>query len=468
MTPRIRMLLIDDSPDDRALIVRELRRSFPDLQLVEVGEQASYARALEGNGVDLIITDYQLGWTDGLAVLHAVKARWPGCPVIICTGSGNEEVAVATLKAGAADYVMKAPRHLARLPAVVQAILKGSELTRRSERRRSAAAKDSPRPWATRYTFADIIGSSPALVQVRELAMQVAQAASSVLLIGESGTGKELFAQAIHAASPGRTLPFVPVDCAAMPRELLEAELFGYAPGAFTDAAPQGKPGKFELAQGGTTFLDEIGEMPMEMQAKLLRALQEREVVRVGGVCPIPIACRVIAATNRDLEALVAQGSFRQELLYRLDVIRLEIPPLRERVEDIPLLVAHYWAEKSGELQEEAQLSDEALRVLEGYPWMGNVRELVNVLERLLVEVPKAVIEAQDLPVALRKGRAALKPMGTSLHLPTVVAETERQVLEQALLQAGGKRTLAARLLGLSRATFYRKLKASGNGSPRS
>jgi transcriptional regulator with PAS, ATPase and Fis domain len=317
-------------------------------------------------------------------------------------------------------------------------------------------------PWSARYTFADIIGHSPSLVQARELARQAAQGGSSVLVMGESGTGKELFAHAIHAASPRLRRPFVPVDCSAIPRELLESELFGYAPGAFTGASREGKAGKFELAQGGTIFLDEIGEMPLEMQAKLLRVLQERQLIRVGGITPQPVTCAVIAATNRDLETLVAQGRFRRDLLYRLDVIRIEVPPIRDRPEDIPLLVAHYWERKSRELGRVAQLSAEALRVLEGYTWPGNVRELINVVERLLVGSVKPVIEPSDLPATVQTeglGRLRRFPL---FHLGTVVADAERRTLERALRQAQGNRNKAAQLVGLSRASFYRKLKVYG------
>jgi transcriptional regulator with PAS, ATPase and Fis domain len=329
-------------------------------------------------------------------------------------------------------------------------------------RRRALPPGSHDSPWPVRYTFADIIGHSPALVQARELARQAAQGGSSVLIVGESGTGKELFAHAIHAASPRHRRPFVPVDCSAIPRELLESELFGYAPGAFTGAAREGKAGKFELAQGGTIFLDEIGEMPLEMQAKLLRVLQERQLIRVGGVTPQSVTCSVIAATNRDLEALVAQGRFRRDLLYRLDVVRIEVPPLRERPEDIPLLVAHYWECKSHDLGRAAQLSAEALRVLESYPWPGNVRELVNVVERVLVASVKPVIEPTDLPAAVQTegvGRVRRFPL---FHLGTIVEEAERRTLERALRQAQGNRNKAAQLVGLSRASFYRKLKAYG------
>lgn len=328
--------------------------------------------------------------------------------------------------------------------------------------RRAVGPAGAEQSWPSRYTFADIIGQSPALVHARELARQAAQGGSSVLLVGESGTGKELFAHAIHAASPRQRAPFVPVDCSAIPRELLEAELFGYAPGAFTGAAKEGKVGKFELAQGGTVFLDEIGEMPLEMQSKLLRVLQERQVSRVGGVTTLPVAFGVIAATNRDLESLVAQGRFRRDLLYRLDVIRLEVPPLRERPEDVPLLVEHYWGQKSRELGRGAQLSAQALRVLEGYSWPGNVREVLNVVERLLVSVSKAVIEPADLPPQFQQGGTSRARRFPSFHLPTVLAEAERRTLERALRQSQGNRIKAAQLVGVSRASFYRKLKAHG------
>src|SRR5712691_12681804 len=315
-------------------------------------------------------------------------------------------------------------------------------------------------PWAARYTFADICGHSPALVQARELARHAAQAECAVLLLGESGTGKELFAQAIHCASPRQAGPFVPIDCAAIPRDLLEAELFGYAPGAFSGASTAGKPGKFELAHGGTVFLDEIGEMPWEMQAKLLRVLQEHQVVRLGGLAPVPVDFTVIAATNRDVEAMASQGHFRRDLLYRLDVMRIPIPPLRERREDIRPLVEAYWARESRALGKEICLSEAALRMLERYSWPGNVREVVNMVEWLLVSATTFVIEPADLPLSVWQARAEGLSQKSLWHLPTVVMEAERRTLQEALRQAQGNRREAARLVGLSRASFYRKLKS--------
>jgi len=319
-----------------------------------------------------------------------------------------------------------------------------------------------PPRWPVRYTFADIRGSSPALGQVRALAQQAAQSGSSVLVLGESGTGKEVFAQAIHAASARRAAPFIPVDCAAMPRDRLEAELFGYAPGALPDAAKAGKPGTVELATHGTLFLNEIGEMPLDIQAKLLRILQERRVLRVGGVTPVPVACTIIAATTQDLDRLVAQGRFRRDLLYRLEVIRLALPPLRERPDDIPHLVEHYWATKSQELGKTAQLSAAAMRLLEAYSWPGNIHELVHIVERLLVGTTKPVIEAADLSSQFRVREAGSALRVPRWHLATVLAEVERRTLEGALAQARGNRQEAAALLGVSRASFYRKAKLYG------
>ena len=328
-----------------------------------------------------------------------------------------------------------------------------------SSRRRLVGAKT---PWTAQYSIADIVGESPALQYARQMAMNAARVNSSVLLLGESGTGKELFAHAIHLESARHAAPFVPVDCSAISRELLEAELFGYAPGAFTGATKDGKPGKFELADGGTVFLDEIGEMPMEMQAKLLRVLQERRVTRVGGTTPLEVDFRLIAATNRNLENMVSEKRFRHDLLYRLDVVRIEIPSLRERAEDIPLLLEHAWTQKSRELGIFTSLSPQARRILSRYLWPGNMRELLNLVERLLVTVIKPAVGPEDLPGYVRQGQTECLPDHPSFYLRTVVAEAERQALEKALRHAQGNRNTAAELVGLSRASFYRKLKEYG------
>jgi transcriptional regulator with PAS, ATPase and Fis domain len=329
-----------------------------------------------------------------------------------------------------------------------------------SQRRRTLHTSS---PWTASYGIDDIVGDSPAMQYARQLALSAARVDSSVLLLGESGTGKELFAHAIHMASKRSQGPFVPVDCSAITRDLLEAELFGYAPGAFTGADKDGKPGKFELAEGGTVFLDEIGEMPVEMQAKLLRVLQERRIVRVGGTTPIEIDFRLIAATNRHLETMVQEKHFRHDLLYRLDVVRIEIPALRERGDDVAILLEHAWQTKSRELGILTTFAPAAIRILSRYAWPGNMRELLNLVERLLVLVPKSVIEPEDLPLSVRQGQSDINmPDAPAFYLKTVVAEAEQQAIEKALRHAQGNRNAAAELVGLSRASFYRKLREYG------
>lgn len=290
------------------------------------------------------------------------------------------------------------------------------------------AAARSPR-----YTFADIIGCSPTLVHVREAARQAAQRGASALLVGEPGTGKTLLAHAMHAASARQAHPFVLTDCAAVPPEQLEAELFGGGPG---------QASRFEQAQEGTLFLKTLDAMPLDLQSKLFRVLQERQLLRAG-TGPIPVTCAVMASVERDLAGLVAQGRFRRDLWYRMGVVQLDVPPLRERPADIPLLIEHYWEGKRQELGRQVHLSTAALRILEMYPWPGNVRELVVVVEQIFTAHRKLVIEPKDLPGSVLTG-------------------AERCALERALQQAQGNRTRAARLIGMSRTSLYRKLKAFG------
>lgn len=317
-------------------------------------------------------------------------------------------------------------------------------------------------PWAATYSFADIIGHSPQLLEAQDLARRAAQAECPILLSGETGTGKELFAHAIHAAGPRQSGPFVPIDCAAVPAELLETELFGYAPGAFSGATKEGKPGKFELAQGGTIFLDEIGEMPLGMQAKLLRVLQEHQVVRVGGVAPISVDFVVIAATNRHLDDMVSQKEFRSDLKYRLEVMHIDIPPLRQRPEDIRPLVEYHWDRTCQRLQKSVQLSSETLRVLEAYSWPGNVRELENVVQRMLLCTSHLVVEPDDLPPAIQRSMNEDDFEVSRWNLASAVAAVERQTLAEALQHVQGNRPEAAKLVGLSRASFYRKIREYG------
>ncbi|MBU1275464.1 MAG: sigma 54-interacting transcriptional regulator [Proteobacteria bacterium] len=311
---------------------------------------------------------------------------------------------------------------------------------------------------STRYTLESIVGVSQGILALKREAARAAAGALPVLITGESGTGKELFAQAIHSAGPRRTRPFVRINCAAIPKDLLESELFGYETGAFTGARSEGKPGKFELAQGGSVFLDEIGDLPMEMQPKLLRVLEEKEFERVGGTTVIKADFRLVAASNQNLEQMMAQGAFRKDLYYRLNVIPIQIPPLRERPEDILALIRHYLPLASDKSQAESIRMDQgAEHILLNYNWPGNVRELFNVTERILHSLEGEVITPRDLPLYLsRNCRKEAQPNRSSLK--EVVARAERDAINYALGLTGGNKSDAAHLLGIHRTLLYKKL----------
>ncbi|WP_242868838.1 sigma-54-dependent Fis family transcriptional regulator [Desulfotomaculum copahuensis] len=314
------------------------------------------------------------------------------------------------------------------------------------------------------YTFESIVSVSRVMKNLKREALQAARGLSTIMLRGESGTGKELFAQAVHMASPRRNGPFIKVNCAAVPEQLLESEFFGYAPGAFTGARKEGKPGRFELADGGTIFLDEIGDMSLGLQAKLLRVLQDREFDRVGGIAPVRINVRVVAATNRNLEEMVAAGEFRADLYYRLNVITLNIPPLRERPEDI-LPLAHCFLSKCNSFLGTGitGIDAAAAAILKSYHWPGNVRELENVVERAVNFATGEVIKANDLPMYLRRVRKTEgEQTGMKNSLRSRMSETEREILKAALEEAGGNKTKAAHILGISRSRLYEKMKKAG------
>jgi len=313
---------------------------------------------------------------------------------------------------------------------------------------------------ATRYTFESIVGLTPAILDLKKTARRAAHGDAAVLISGESGTGKELFAQAIHQASPRCLHPFVRINCAAIPHDLLESELFGYASGAFTGASAKGKPGKFELAHQGTIFLDEIGELPLDMQPKLLEALEEKAFERVGGTTVIQSDFRLIAATNQNLETLIEKNRFRADLYYRLNVIPIQIPPLRERTADIPLLARHILDQLTQEsARPPVTLSDEAEPLLNAYHWPGNVRELVNAMERILLTLEGRTILAQHLPLHLQgTPKAAASRFGTR-NLKQVLERTEAELIQSVLSDAGGNKVIAARQLGIHRTHLYKKLK---------
>ncbi|MEF8792764.1 sigma-54-dependent transcriptional regulator [Thiohalorhabdus sp.] len=390
---------------------------------------------------DLVITDHRLGQgPSGLELMHEAKAERPDLPVIIVTAYGNVEHAVEAMKAGADHYLTK-PVEEADLVALARNLLN-----------RSGHALPTQQP---DQDFG-IIGDSPPIREVLHTVELVAPAPSTVQITGESGTGKELVARALHTASPRAEEPFLAVNCAALPGELIESELFGYEQGAFT-GAQRARPGKFEEAGNGTLFLDEVGEMPFSMQVKLLRALQEREFTRLGSHRPIPLKARMVTATNRDLQADAEAGRFREDLYYRLNVIPLHLPPLRERAEDIPVLARHFLSRVARQLEcHTPSLEPDAVAALQAYPWPGNIRELENVIERTVVMSRAQTIGAADLPPDLRQPPSQTgKGDFTTHHLPTI----ERQVVVDALDKTNWNQSRAAVLLGISRKQLRTKMK---------
>jgi DNA-binding NtrC family response regulator len=403
-------------------------------------------RDLEARQYDVVLSDVRMPGMDGLALLEHVGAKYPGVPVVLLTAHGSVELAVDAMKRGAADFVQK-PFDKDEIGFVVEKALAGS----RSARAEAPPASDR----------GDMIGDSPAMAGVFATIRKVAASTATVLVRGETGTGKELVARALHDASPRKDQPFVRVHCAALPETLLESELFGYEKGAFTGAT-QRKPGRVELAHKGTLFLDEIGDISPAVQVKLLRVLQEREFERVGGTQTIKVDVRIVAATHRDLEAMIAKGEFREDLFYRLAVVPITIPPLRERGDDVARLVRHFVAASKPGVSIEAA----AVELLARQPWPGNVRQLQNLVERLVVLSDEDVIRVADVERQIGPGASSstsappAAPAGLSLDARR--KETEREALVRALARAKNNRTQAARLLEVSRRTLYNKLREHG------
>jgi len=403
---------------------------------------------------DLVITDLLMDRGGGLEVLSAVKAADPSAEVIVITAFGTTETAVEAIKRGARDYITK-PFGVDEFLIVVGQALEHRKLVRENMELRARVRGE--------FTFADIIGRSAAMRRVIDLCRKVADSGASVLVTGESGTGKELIARAIHHGGPRAAGPFVAVNCGALPEPLMESELFGHVKGAFTGATDD-KPGLFRAAEGGTLFLDEVGELPLTLQVKLLRALNDRSVRPVGGEEEHQVDVRLVSASNRDLAEAVDQGAFRSDLYYRLNVIQVALPPLRERREDIPLLALALLARLAAETGSRARpISQAALRILVDHHWPGNVRELANVLERAVTLADGERIEARDLPAEIavagrRVGeRSAIDLPGDGIDLEAALAGVERNLVEQALERTGGNRTAAAELLGITfRSLRYR------------
>jgi nitrogen regulation protein NR(I) len=453
-----KVLVIDDEVNLRKVLAAMLRRDGYDVTVAADGEQG--LAEFQKNGADIVVTDLVMPKAGGMEVLRAINAANPDVPVIIITAHGTVDSAVEAIKAGAFDYITK-PFDQAELSAVIAKASKAHDIAQRSVR-----ADDRAR--------AAIIGESAQMQDVFKIIDKVADTPSTILITGESGTGKELIASALHGASSRRDKPFIKINCAAIPHNLIESELFGYERGAFTGAVTS-KPGRFELADGGTLFLDEIGEIPVEMQVKLLRALQEGEFERVGGIKTTRVDVRLIAATNRDLQAEIEAGRFRKDLYYRLAVVPIALPPLRERRSDIPMLARHFIEKYNRKLNKRIEgITDEAMAQLQAYAWPGNIRELENLIERVLLFADGPHITAKDLPDTTRQGTTPPPAsLAASIDTPTgegglkdivrmKAAELEKDLITKALEETGGNVTRAARLLQISRKSLQTKMKEFG------
>ncbi len=451
MAPTPRILIVENDESARVSLAMILKREGYRADLAASGEEA--IAFIGGDGYDLVITDLVMGKVGGLEVLQAVKDARRETEVILLTGFGTVESAVAAMKRGAYEYLTK-PYDPEELLLTVGKALERRQLKREVKHLRAQVQGQ--------YRFSNIIGKSRRLKQVQDLVESAAPSDATILIQGESGTGKELIARAIHAHSGRSSGPFVAINCGALPESLLESELFGHVKGAFT-GAQFNKAGLFEEAEGGTIFLDEVGETTQATQVKLLRVLQEQEIRRVGDTKTIKTNARVVAATNQELMGRVREGKFREDLYYRLNVISIDVPALRERIEDLPLLAAHFLekhAAKSGRAPRE--LSPAALALMERYPWPGNIRELENTIERAVILSKEPTIGPADLPPSVRAGHET-RGLAKSLDPGEMtLEELERTYIVAVIERFAGNQAAAAGALGISRTTLWRKLKSYG------
>jgi two-component system, NtrC family, response regulator AtoC len=461
------VMVVDDDPCLCAVLDAELAKRDYRATLAQSPSEALELLAAGEDDVDIILTDFQMQGASGADLCARIGESDRFIPVVVMTSFGSMDTAVAAIRAGAYDYVTK-PLDLDDLTMTLERGIKERAL--RAEVRTLRLGLQEPTP------FEEMVGASPEMARAFELIERVASSDTTVLITGESGTGKELVARALHEHSSRKDKPFIKVNCAAIPKELIESELFGYERGAFTGAVAS-KPGRFELANGGTLFLDEIGEIPIEMQVKLLRALQESEFERVGGIKTIRFDVRLVAATNRDLKKLIASGNFREDLFYRLNVVPIRLPALRERTGDIPLLVEHFLVKFNERLRKKVEGVDtDATDVLVQYPWPGNIRELENVIEHAVLFCDESKLHASDLPPDVRgipvianvplpeaDLHAALAGEGgLKEHVKVAMSRLEKELVSRALQQTSGNVTHAARLLKISRKGLQLKMKELG------
>jgi DNA-binding NtrC family response regulator len=450
------ILVIEDKESMAEMLRETLESEGYRVLIAEEGEKG--IKFLKENRIDLVLTDLKVPIKDGIEVLKASKEENPMVPVIIMTAYGSVETAVEAMKLGAFDFITK-PFDTDHLLMLIKRAIETQKLVKEN-----LLLKEE---FATKLGIPRIIGKSKSIIDVAQIVQKVAQTKTTVLLIGESGTGKELFARAIHNLSPRKEYPFVPINCAAIPRDLLESELFGHEKGSFTSADTK-KLGKFELADHGTIFLDEVGDMDLTLQSKLLRAIETGEIERVGAVKSVRVDVRIVAASNRDLEKAVEEKKFREDLFYRLNVFPIQIPPLRERKEDIPLLVDFFINKYCQEIKTPIkEISKEALELLSNYYWKGNVRELENAIERAVILCEGDVISPEHFILdKYSKAFTDEKPGAISGTLEYVSKEATRKVEMQRIMdvlkQTKGNKTKAAEILQVSYKTLLTKIKEYG------
>jgi DNA-binding NtrC family response regulator len=455
---RLHLLVVDADAAVRSACV-EIASSLG-YAVESTGDLAQARSLLRGRAIDILLVNLPNGTSQGLEVVTEVKLLYADIAVIAMTASGSVNAAVEAMRCGASDYLTK--------PFAVDEL--STVLDRAAQRHTADAATRQLRErFRLSQGLGAMIGRSAEMEKLYRILSKVSLSSHPVLVLGESGTGKELVARTIHAYGPNAPKPFLPVDCGSLVPTLIESELFGYVKGAFT-GANRSKDGLLVSAEGGTVFLDEIGELSLDLQAKLLRALQEKEVRPVGATHRVPIKARIVAATNRDLAGMVEKGTFRKDLFYRLNVVNLRLPPLRDRREDIPLLAAHFLDRISREHGRKFTLSDEALRTMMRYDWPGNVRELENSVERACALSSGPVLHLGDLPSQLqqqelearRSSTARAEPEGNGASEVRTLAELEREAILDAIRTLNGDKLQAAKLLGIGKTTLYRKLKEYG------
>jgi len=440
------ILVVEDQKPARAALVSALSKDGHKLLEAQTGKEGLQS-ALE-NEPDIVITDIRMPEMDGMEFLGALKEKLPQTEVILITAYGNVELAVQAMKRGAYDFMEK-PIDLVKLRVLIH-----KALEKRALAVENIALRESLRQ---KYRFDNIVGASQKMSEIYQIVTQVAPTNATVLITGESGTGKELIANAIHYNSPRKERPLVKLNCASLSETLLESELFGHEKGAFTGAISRRK-GRFEIADGGTLFLDEIGGVSLAVQVKLLRVLQEREFERVGGNETIKVDVRLVTATNKDLKKAVEEGTFREDLFYRIHVVTIDVPPLRERKEDIPPLVSHFINKFAAENKKNVKgVTDEALLLLTSYDYPGNVRELENIIESAVVMATGNLIDVSVLPPSVR----SVTPVCESIPLPvgSTLTDVEKRLIGETLRLTGGNKVQAAKVLGIGTRTLYRKIK---------